>query len=273
LTDKTPSPAEAPDVADDNTPLHRYRMVIEYDGTELYGWQFQPELPTVQGLLEDATQKLCGQLCRYQAAGRTDAGVHALGMVVHVDLPKHYGPFKVWEALNFFLMDGPVSILSVDKVDESFHARFSCTRRAYCYHMVSRRAPLSILRGKAWQVKARMNLDAMRDAAKVLIGTHDFTTFRNTECQSKSPVKTLDQLDISQDGDNIYFHVAARSFLHHQVRSMVGCLWLVGRGKWQTRDMVAALEARDRQALGYNAPPDGLYFLSADFDSETPTES
>jgi len=247
----------------------RYKMVIEYDGAGLYGWQFQDNLPTVQGLLEEATQKLCAAYDpvanRYSASGRTDAGVHALAMTCHVDLPQEYDAFKVMEALNFYLKEEPVSVLDCELVDENFHSRFSSLKRHYLYHIISRRAPLTLMRGLAWQVKETLDVDAMHDAAQILVGTHDFTTFRNVECQSKSPIKTLDYLTVRREAENVYIETGATSFLHNQVRSMVGCLYLVGTGKWSKDRLQKALDSKDRQTLGFNAPPDGLYFLRVDY--------
>ena len=199
------------------------------------------------------------------AAGRTDAGVHALAMRAHVDIAKPFDPFRLMEALNAKLRPEPIAVLACEIVPDDWHARFNCTGRSYIYRITNRRAPLTLERGKAWHVIAPLDADAMHAAAQHLVGHHDFTTFRSVHCQAASPVKTLDRLDVVREGDEIDIHAAARSFLHHQVRSMVGCLMLVGRGKWTGEDLKAALDARDRAALGYNAPPDGLYFAGATY--------
>ena len=249
--------------------LTRYKLVIEFDGTGLVGWQFQDNGPSVQGLLEEATQKFCKDYDpeenRFYAAGRTDAGVHALGMVVHVDLPRDDDPYKVMSGINFHLNRGPVAVLSAEKAPEDFHARFSALKRYYRYHIICRDAPLTLQRNKAWRVRDKLDVDVMREAAAHLIGKHDFTTFRSVQCQSESPVKTLDSLEVIEAGEHVYVDCSARSFLHHQVRSMVGCLYYVGKGKWSPDDMKDALEAADRTALGFNAPPDGLYFVKVDY--------
>lgn len=200
-----------------------------------------------------------------QAAGRTDAGVHALGMRAHVDIARKMTPFKLMEGLNALLRPNPVAIVGCDIAPDDWHARFSCTARHYEYRIINRRAPLTIDRGRAWRVPALLDRSAMAAAAARLIGRHDFTTFRSAHCQAASPVRTLDRLDVDRDGDLIRISASARSFLHHQVRSMVGCLALVGEGKWTDDDIVRALEARDRAALGLNAPPDGLFFVRADY--------
>ncbi|WP_321397123.1 tRNA pseudouridine(38-40) synthase TruA [Emcibacter sp.] len=249
--------------------LTRYKLTIEYEGTGLFGWQIQDNGPTVQGILQDAIGKFCRAYDpvenRTHAAGRTDAGVHALAMIVHVDLPRDDDPYKVMSGINFHLNRGPVVVLKAERVSHDFHARFSALKRYYRYHMINRPAPLTFQRHRAWQVRAPLDVEAMREAATHLVGHHDFTTFRSVECQSQSPVKTLDNLDIIEAGEHIYFDCSARSFLHHQVRSMVGCLYYVGKGKWTPDDMKGALEAADRAALGFNAPPDGLYFVKVDY--------
>jgi tRNA pseudouridine38-40 synthase len=202
------------------------------------------------------------------AAGRTDAGVHALAMAAHVDIAKPITPFRLSEALNARLRPLPVAILGATAVPDDWHARFSCTGRRYVYRIVNRRAPLALEAGRAWQVAVPLDAEAMHAAAQRLVGRHDFTTFRSAHCQSESPVKTLDRLDVRREGETILIEAAARSFLHHQVRSMVGCLQLVGRGKWSAADLEAALDARDRAALGLNAPPDGLYFAEAIYPND-----
>jgi tRNA pseudouridine38-40 synthase len=241
----------------------RFRLWIEYDGAPFMGWQRQAHGPSVQQAIEEAVGAITGERAVLHAAGRTDAGVHALAMSAHVDVAKEITPFRLSQALNAVLRPLPVAILAIEAVAEGWHARFSCLGRRYVYRIVNRRAPLALEAGKAWQVAVPLDAEAMDRAAKRLIGLHDFTTFRSAHCQSESPVKTLDWLDVVRRGEVIEVHAAARSFLHHQVRSMVGCLQLVGRGKWSEDDLEAALAARDRAALGYNAPPDGLYFVEA----------
>jgi len=245
--------------------LFRYKLTVEFEGTNYHGWQWQPTHISIQEELEKATFKFCQTECRFHAAGRTDAGVHARAMVTHVDIPRDVDDYKVMDALNFHLNDFPISVLNCERVDEEFHARFSAKRRYYQYHIINRRAKLSLMKNKAWRVKQELDVDAMHDAAQVLIGTHDFTTFRSAHCQSKSPIKSLERLDVTREGNNIYIDTSAMSYLHHQVRSMVGCLYYVGRGKWTKDDLKNALEAVDRKALGYNAPPDGLYFMKVDY--------
>ncbi|MDG1997081.1 MAG: tRNA pseudouridine(38-40) synthase TruA [Emcibacteraceae bacterium] len=245
--------------------MNRYKLTIEFEGTDYHGWQMQDDVPNIQAELEKAAFKLCQTKCRFHSAGRTDAGVHAKGMVTHVDIPRDIPAFKVMDAINFHLTGVPISVIMSEKVDDNFHARFSAKKRYYRYHIINRRAKLSLQRGLAWQVKVNLDVDAMHDAAQILVGTHDFTTFRSIRCQSKSPLKTLEKLDVSRDGENIYIDTSAISYLHHQVRSMVGCLSLVGREKWTKADLKNALEAADRTAIGFNAPPDGLYFMKVDY--------
>ena len=244
---------------------NRYKLTIEYDGSNYHGWQLQESAPSIQGELEKAAYKFCQSECRFHAAGRTDAGVHAKGMVAHVDIPRDIDAYKVMDALNFYLKGIPISILNSERVDDEFHARFSAKKRYYRYHIINRRAKLSLMRGQAWQIKETLDVDAMNEAAQVLVGKHDFTTFRSVHCQAKSPLKTLEKLTVSRDGENIYIDTSAISYLHHQVRSMVGCLYYVGRGKWTKDDLRNALQAKNRAALGYNAPPDGLYFIRVDY--------
>ena len=245
--------------------MTRFRLTIEYDGQPFMGWQRQPHGATVQGAIEDALAAITGKTATVHAAGRTDAGVHALAMVAHVDVTRAITPFRLLEGLNAKLRPAPVAILACRPVADDWHARFSCIGRRYVYRIANRRPPLTLDAGKAWRIKQPLDSDAMVEAAQQLIGCHDFTTFRSAHCQSASPVKTLDRLDVRRDGDRIEVHAAARSFLHHQVRSMVGCLALVGRGQWSIEDLGAALAAKDRNALGLNAPPDGLYFVGAEY--------
>jgi tRNA pseudouridine38-40 synthase len=246
----------------------RFRLWVEYDGRPFMGWQRQAHGPSVQQAIEEAVAGITGEAAVLHAAGRTDAGVHALAMAAHVDIAKEITPFRLSEGVNARLRPLPVSILKAEPVADDWHARFSCVGRRYVYRIVSRRAPLALEAGKAWQVAVPLDAQAMDEAAKCLVGLHDFTTFRSAHCQSESPVKTLDRLDVVRRGELIEVHAAARSFLHHQVRSMVGCLQLVGRGKWSAGDLQAALEAKDRAALGFNAPPDGLYFVEALYPGE-----
>ena len=245
--------------------MPRYALTVEFDGRPFMGWQRQAHGPSVQQAIEDAIFGITGERAVIHAAGRTDAGVHGLAMRAHADIGKAMTPFRLMEALNARLRPDPVAILDCAIVPDEWHARFSCVGRSYVYRIVNRRAPLTHEAGLAWRVIQPLDADAMAQAAGALIGLHDFTTFRSAHCQAQSPVKTLDRLDVARDGDRIAIHAAARSFLHHQVRSMVGCLALVGMGRWSPDDMRAALEARDRAALGLNAPPDGLYFVRADY--------
>jgi tRNA pseudouridine38-40 synthase len=232
------------------------------------GWQRQAHGPSVQQAIEEAAATITGEAVVLHAAGRTDAGVHALAMAAHVDIAKPITPFRLAEGLNARLRPLPVAILDAAVVEDDWHARFSCIGRRYVYRIVNRRAPLALEAGRAWQVAVPLDAGRMDEAAQRLVGLHDFTTFRSAHCQSESPVKTLDRLDVRRDGDRIEIRAAARSFLHHQVRSMVGCLQLVGRGKWLVEDLADALAARDRAALGLNAPPDGLYFAAALYPGE-----
>jgi tRNA pseudouridine38-40 synthase len=241
----------------------RFRLTVEYDGGPFMGWQRQAHGPSVQQAIEEAAAAITGEEAVLHAAGRTDAGVHALAMAAHLDLARPIAPFRLAEGLNARLRPLPVAILAAEAVADDWHARFSCIGRRYLYRILNRRAPPALEAGRAWQVAVPLDSAAMHEAAQILVGRHDFTTFRSAHCQSESPVKTLDRLDVRRDGDVIQVEAAARSFLHHQVRSMVGCLQLVGRGKWSASDLRAALEARDRSALGLNAPPHGLYFVEA----------
>jgi tRNA pseudouridine38-40 synthase len=245
--------------------MTRFALTLEFDGGPFMGLQRQAHGPSVQQHVEEAAAAITGEIVILHAAGRTDAGVHALAMRAHLDIEKAIDPFRLMEALNAKLRPQPIAVLACDIVPDDWHARFSCTGRSYIYRITNRRAPLTLERGKAWQVSAPLDADAMHAAAQHLVGHHDFTTFRSVHCQAASPVKTLDRLDVVRDGEEIDIHAAARSFLHHQVRSMVGCLVLVGRGKWSGDDLKAALDARDRAALGFNAPPDGLYFAGATY--------
>jgi tRNA pseudouridine38-40 synthase len=251
----------------------RFKLIIEYDGRPFMGWQRQDHGPSVQQALEEALAKITGETATVTGAGRTDAGVHALAQVAHVDIEKSITGFRLSEALNYHLRPHPIAILSAEMVDADFHARFSAIKRAYEYRIVNRRAPLTFEAGLTWRVAAKLNHSAMHAAAQYLVGQHDFTTFRSVHCQSASAVKSLDRLDVSRWGDEIIIEAEARSFLHHQVRSMVGCLKLVGEGAWTEHDMRKALAAKDRAALGLNAPPDGLYFVKVTYPDAAPLAS
>ena len=243
--------------------MTRWRLTVEFDGGPFMGWQRQDHGPSVQEALEQSLFRMTGELVTLHAAGRTDAGVHALAMTAHVDVAKTLTEHRLREGVNALVRPNPISVTEVSKVADDWHARFSCIGRRYLYRIVNRRAPLTLDSGRAWRVPVVLHADAMHRAAQALVGRHDFTTFRSVQCQSDSPVKTLDRLDVMRDGQRIDIFADARSFLHHQVRSMVGCLQLVGRGKWSAQDLADVLEARDRAALGMNAPPDGLYFVEA----------
>src|SRR4051794_34355771 len=245
--------------------MPRYKLTIEYDGTPFSGWQWQDHAPSVQGVLADALAAFCRHAVKVNGAGRTDAGVHALGQVAHVDLEKDWRVDQVRDALNAHLRPHPVAVLSTEKVADGFDARFSAKKRHYLYRIINRRADLALERTRAWRVPRRLDAEAMHVAAQRLIGKHDFTTFRSTECQAKSPVKTLDALDVARDGDEVQIKTSARSFLHNQVRSMAGSLVLVGDGKWSADDLASALAARDRAACAPVAPPDGLYLARVDY--------
>jgi tRNA pseudouridine38-40 synthase len=243
----------------------RYRLTMEYDGAPFVGWQRQDNGPSVQGALEEAIVALSGETVTVTGAGRTDAGVHALGQVAHFDLVKEFAPDKVRDALNHYLRPRPAVVLEAAVADGEFHARFSATGRHYLYRILSRRPPPALEVGHVWHVVRDLDAEAMHAAAQALVGQHDFTTFRAAECQAKSPVKTLDRLDVARVGEEVHVNASARSFLHHQVRSIVGSLKLVGDGKWSRRDMGQALKARDRSACGPVAPPDGLYLVRVDY--------
>ncbi len=247
--------------------MTRFRLTVEFDGRPFMGWQRQAHGPSVQAAIEEAAKKVTGEDVIVHAAGRTDAGVHAEAMSAHLEIAKPITTFRLMEALNALLRPLPVAILDCTIVDDDWHARFSCTGRRYIYRIVNRRPPLALDQGRAWRVVQPLDAAAMHDAAQILVGTHDFTTFRSVHCQSASPVKSIDRLSVRRFGNELEVEVAARSFLHHQVRSMVGCLVLVGHGKWSAADLRAALDARDRSALGFNAPPDGLYFVEASYSN------
>lgn len=242
--------------------MQRFKLTLEYDGHGLCGWQRQESgVPTGQAMLEEAIARFSGEQVTVHCAGRTDAGVHARGQVVHFDLHhKTFTAFRVMEALNFWLKEKQLSVLNAEETGEDFHARFSATGRRYLYRIINRRAPLAIEVNRAWQIPEVLDVAAMQDAAQELLGTHDFTSFRDSECQAKSPVKTLDELRIERvDDEELRIHLASRSFLHHQVRIMVGSLFLVGKGRWTRTDLAKARDARDRKAGGPTAPAGGLY--------------
>lgn len=245
--------------------MTRWKLVVEYDGGSFFGWQRQLDDPSVQAAIERAINAMTGEGVTVHGAGRTDAGVHGLGMAAHVDIAREFTPHRLREGINALIRPDPVSILSVEPVADDWHARFSCTGRRYLYRILNRRAPPAVDRGRVWHIAKDLDEAAMAEAAAHLVGTHDFTTFRSAHCQSASPVKTLDSLAVVRGGEEIHIHAGARSFLHHQVRSIAGCLGLVGIGKWSPRDMLAALEAKDRAMLGLNAPPEGLYFVEASY--------
>ena len=245
--------------------MTRYALTVEYDGRPFMGWQRQAHGPSVQGAIEAAALAVTGETVAVHAAGRTDAGVHALAMRAHLDVYKPIGTFRLMGALNALLRPHPVAVLACEAVADDWHARFSCMGRSYEYRIVNRRAPLTWERGLAWQVPQPLDAGAMAAAATMLVGRHDFTTFRSAHCQADSPVRTLDRLDVTREGEFIAVVAEARSFLHHQVRSMVGCLALVGMGRWTPAEVGDALAARDRARLGLNAPPDGLFFPGATY--------
>ena len=243
--------------------MTRFALTLEFDGTPFFGFQRQSNGPSVQQAIEKAIFATTGEAVTLHAAGRTDAGVHALAMQAHVDIAKDIEAFRLMEALNHYLRPDPVAVLDCQVKPDDWHARYSCIGREYRYRIANRRAPLTLDASRAWQLAQPLDADLMHRAAQSLVGHHDFTTFRSVHCQSVSPVKTLDRLDVVRSGVEIFIHAAARSFLHHQVRSMVGCLALVGMGRWRGEQIAEALAARDRTTLGLNAPSEGLYFVRA----------
>jgi len=245
--------------------MPRFKLLIEYDGTPFVGWQAQDNGISVQGAIGAAVTAFSGETVSVQGAGRTDAGVHALGQVAHVDLGKDWDTDTVRDALNFHLRPQPIAVLSAERAIEDFDARFSATKRHYLYRVVNRRADLALEANRAWRIGRPLDAEAMHTAAQRLVGRHDFTTFRATECQAKSPVKTLERLDVTRGGEELHVAAVARSFLHHQVRSMVGSLVHVGEGKWSADDLAAALAARDRARCGQVAPPQGLYLVRVEY--------
>lgn len=245
--------------------MPRYKLTIEYDGTPFSGWQRQAERASVQQAVEEAILGMSGETVTLQAAGRTDAGVHALGQVVHFELSKDWDPFRIREALNYHLRPQPVAIIAAEAVGEDFEARFSAKARHYEYRILNRRAPAVIERNHVWHVPMPLDADAMDHAAGMILGTHDFTTFRSAECQANSPMRTLDHFAVRRELDHIVITASARSFLHHQVRSMVGSLKLVGEGKWKPAKLRAVLDAHDRSQCGAMAPSAGLYLTRVDY--------
>jgi len=245
--------------------MPRYKLTIEYDGSPFVGWQSQNNGLAIQDVLEAGVKAFCGEDVRVNGAGRTDAGVHALGQVAHLDLPAPVRCDVLRDAVNAHMRPKPVAIVEAEEAADDFEARFSAKRRHYLYRIVNRRAPLTLDRGQCWLVQKKLDADAMHEAAKILIGQHDFTTFRSTQCQAASPVKTLEALEVARYGEEIEIAARARSFLHNQVRSMVGSLKLVGDGKWSPRDLEKALKSCDRTACGPVAPPDGLYLMRVDY--------
>jgi len=246
--------------------MHRFRITIEYDGGPYSGWQRQAEGATVQGAIEAAIERLSGEAVTLRGAGRTDAGVHALGQVAHFDLEAHFGTDTIRDGLNAHLKAEPISILAASAVGPDFDARLSATKRHYRYRILNRRAPPAVEQGRLWHVPQPIDEAAMRKAAGALVGHHDFTTFRSAECQAKSPVKTLDRLTVARRGDEVIVEASARSFLHSQVRSMIGSIARVGTGAWPIDAVAEILEARDRTRCGPLAPPHGLYLVAVDYE-------
>jgi tRNA pseudouridine38-40 synthase len=245
--------------------MPRYKLTLEYDGAPFVGWQRQANGLSVQQALEEAIFAASGEEVVANGAGRTDAGVHATGQVAHIDLAKNWSSFRLSEALNALLAPQPIAVVAAEQVADDFDARFSATMRHYLYRIVNRRAPLGLERGRAWRVKRKLDLDAMCEGAALLIGRHDFSTFRDSQCQAASPIKTLARFEVERDDDMILMRLSARSFLHRQVRSMVGSLEHVGAGKWSVGDLKDALEARDRTRCGQVAPADGLYLTKVEY--------
>ena len=258
--------------------MPHYKLTIEYDGTRYAGWQIQDDQPTVQGELQKAALQFCGQALNIVGAGRTDSGVHATAQVAHIDLPKEMDPFRVMQGLNYYLFcnidatgkvtskdHNRIAVIKAQLVDDEFHARFSATKRHYLYRIINRNARLSLETNRVWLVNEKLDVAAMNNAAQILVGHHDFSSFRDTMCQAKSPVKTLEKLEVTRHGEEIRIVTCGRSFLHHQVRIMVGTLSLVGKGRWSIEDVQKALDARDRKAGGPTCPPEGLYLTGVEY--------
>jgi tRNA pseudouridine38-40 synthase len=244
----------------------RFKIIIEYDGTPFVGWQKQENGRSVQASIESAIEKLFDEKINIFGAGRTDAGVHAIGQTAHFDVgKKNFDTYIIKNALNDHLRPLPISILNVEKVDENFHSRFDAIQRKYLYRIINRKSPLTIEKGRAWQVHKTLNIDPMKDCIPLIVGKHDFTTFRSAHCQSESPIKTIDEVKITQSDENIYFGISAKSFLHHQVRSIVGSLKMVGEGSWSINDFDTALQSKDRSKCGALAPSEGLYFMEVKY--------
>ena len=252
--------------------MTRFALTLEFDGTPFMGLQRQDHGPTVQQTVEDAVAQVTGEKAVLFSAGRTDSGVHALAMRSHIDIAKEITAFRLSEALNAVMRPWPVAVVDCQIKPDDWHARFSCTGRAYQYRIRNRRAPLTLEKGRAWHISRPLDAEAMHEAAQALVGHHDFTTFRSAHCQAASPVKSLDRLDVRREGDCVIIEAEARSFLHHQVRSMVGTLSLVGHGQWRVEQVAQALAATDRASLGYNSPADGLYFIRAYYPDDQETQ-
>ncbi len=245
--------------------MQRYKLLIEFDGTDYAGWQRQKNAPSIQEALESAVKAFCGEQQDVCGAGRTDAGVHGIAMAAHVDIAKQTTAFRVQQAINFHLGKQPISVVGTEAIEPDFHARFSCMRRSYRYRIINRRPPLTLDRGKAWRIVPDLDAEAMAGATQILVGKHDFTTFRATMCQAASPIKTIDKISVQCNQQEITVDCTAPSFLHNQVRSIVGALVAVGQKKWSQTDLQAALDAKDRTKAAQVAPACGLYFLSADY--------
>ena len=244
----------------------RFKIIIEYDGTPFVGWQKQENGRSVQASIESAIEKLFDEKITIFGAGRTDAGVHAIGQTAHFDVSKkNFDTYIIKNALNDHLRPLPISILNVEKVNEKFHSRFDAIQRKYLYRIINRKSPLTIEKGRAWQVHKTLNIDSMKDCIPLIVGKHDFTTFRSAHCQSDSPIKTIDEVKITQTDENIFFGISAKSFLHHQVRSIVGSLKMVGEGSWSINDFDIALKSKDRSKCGALAPSEGLYFMEVKY--------
>ncbi len=245
--------------------MPRYRLLVEYDGRPYRGYQIQDHLPSIQGSIEKAILAFSGQKVRLVTAGRTDTGVHATGQVLHMDLDQDWRPEVVRDAINAYLIPEPITILEAQIAADDFSARYSAKGRRYLYRILNRRSPPALDQGRVWHVKRPLDAEAMHEAAQVLVGLHDFTTFRDLQCQAKSPIKSLDVARVWRQGDEIHLAFEARSFLHRQVRSMTGSIAQVGLGRWTKDDLAKALEAKDRQACGVVAPPDGLYLVGVEY--------